>query len=114
MGNLFLLLVFAIALIIIVFVVLIGLVKKWPYLAFVFGLLTGLLVWIFTSSWIAAVIIGVLLCGFLLSRVESLYKKCSKCGSNDTELIRTDTEEGKRIELWKCNKCGNTTMFYET
>lgn len=86
-------------------------VKKWPVVIWIVGIVVGLLLG-FGWHWIAGVIGGFLIAGILISLQESGSKKCSHCGSYDTEMTHSEVVEGRKIEMWKCNKCGQQMGFY--
>lgn len=86
-------------------------VKKWPAVIWIVGISVGLLLG-FGWHWIAGVIGGLLSIGVLANLQESGTKKCSRCGSYDTEMKQTISEAGQTAELWECNKCGQKTIYY--
>ena len=86
-------------------------VKKWPAVIWIVGLGVGLLLG-FGWHWIAGVIGGFMIVGILIGLQESGTKKCSNCGSYDTEMTHSEVAEGRKIESWKCNKCGQQTIYY--
>ena len=86
-------------------------VKKWPAVIWVTGIIVGLILG-FGWHWIAGVIGGFMIAGILIGLQESGTKKCSNCGSYDTEMTHSEMSEGHKIEVWKCNKCGQQMGFY--
>lgn len=87
-------------------------VKKWPAVIWIVGIIVGLLLG-FGWHWIAGVIGAFFVIGILEGLKESGTKKCTRCGSYDTEMTKTEVSEGgRKIEMWQCNKCGQQTIFY--
>ena len=86
-------------------------VKKWPAVIWVVGLIVGLLLG-FEWHWIAGIVGGFMVMGILYGLQESGTKKCPNCGSYDTEMTHSEMADGRKIEMWKCNKCGQQIVFY--
>lgn len=86
-------------------------VKKWPAVIRIVGIAVGLLLG-FGWHWIAGITGGILVIGILTSLKESGTKKCSECGSYDTEMTHSEVAEDRKIEMWECNKCGHKTIYY--
>lgn len=87
------------------------LVKKWPFFIWIIGLGVGIGLWI-GVHWIAGIIGAFFTIGILGNLMTSGTKKCTHCGSYDTECTHSETVEGRTISMWRCNKCGHTTGYY--
>lgn len=85
-------------------------VKKWPVVIWVTGIVTGFAFGI-GYHWIAGVVSGLIILGILFKWQQSGTKKCSHCGSYDTKMIQSGVVEGRKFEEWVCNKCDRTIMY---
>lgn len=112
MTNFIVLIITGLVFIFVAICILIAIVKKWPLAGLILGIIFGVIIGIWIH-WIAGVIFGLISFGWLSEKAKSLTKECSNCKSHDTELIETASAEGKRIEMWKCNKCGKITQHLE-
>lgn len=82
------------------------LVKRWPATIYIIGIPSGLLLG-FYIHWIVGILGGLFILGLLVGIQQSGTKKCQKCGSYWTRVLR----EEKRGVWWKCNKCGNEDFW---
>lgn len=112
MTNFIILIVVCLVVLFLAIAVLTAIVNKWPIMGFVFGAIIGIVIGLW-FHWIAGIFVGLISWGWLAQKAESLTKECSKCGSHDTRLIKSDSADGKSFELWECNKCGQQTIYYE-
>lgn len=87
------------------------LVKKWPVLIWVIGLVVGIGLWI-GVYWIAGVIGAFVTIGILSNLRVSGTQKCLHCGSYDTECTHSKNVDGRTISMWQCNKCGHSSGYY--
>ncbi|MCD8043406.1 MAG: hypothetical protein LUH10_10115 [Tannerellaceae bacterium] len=80
--------------------------RIFPKLVWILGIGGGLLVGC-SSHWIAGIIVGFVLIGFLANAQQSDGNRCAHCGSYDTKV----TEGYGHFKTWICNKCRNITYI---